>query len=664
MADNEALTLDGLALNDGTTFTLEALDMTPPPELEEWIKGADSNGALLAREPLCDNRVIEARVRVEPQATKDLALAKIALIVDKLKEAQRNANGLALSWVPADATLSAITFRCLSGQITGMPIDVENGWMVKAPLLTVKLTCLPFGEGTETLLDTVTSSLPLITLEVEDVAGDVPALGRLVVTDTATQSRRWVAWGLESRWYPTSSPPSLLIDSTSLITTGYAGVTATRSGAYSGASNNVISATLRTQVQAICGLGDLTHVGAFRPQLRFYASAVTMGVRLTYQTLDGPFRSLSYYLPVAVGWNHVDLGLVTIPSAVLGTQRWTGRIEAVSTATGGETFQVDFLGLIPAEAFGRARASYAYAAGVLVAFDDFDSATALSNLGGRVATVGGTWASSGAGGDLFATTPPDAISTQGMYRDDNAALRVAILGSTNHAAVEAGVAFQRRSAQPAAPAELTATLIVRYVDASNMLRLVDDGHTLSVVKVIAGVSTVLAQAPTRFARDTYLTLRVVVHATGRGVAHLLAGDVDMLVSLGFDDSTLATSGTLATGKVGFADGNTGAEAHFRYYDGFYAATPAPEPIVCHAGQSIEFRHDTTLRGDSTGTYAGQPPEYVGARFLIPPAGGPGREARIAVMAKRNDIETMADDYIADSTTVAAYATPRYLVVPR
>ncbi len=665
MADLEALTLDSLPLNDMVTLMLVegSLSMTPPAKRLQWVGGADSDGDLLADEGHYENRVIECQVQIMQQATRDLTNAKIGLLLDKLQEAGRNSNGLPLVWTPANSTLST-TFRCLAGEITGLPVDWQSGYLARAPTLNVRLTCKPFGEGTEVSLGTVTSSDPLVTLEVTGVAGDVPALGRLVVTDAASQARRWAAWGLESRWYPTSSPPSLLIDSTSLVTTGYAGVTATRSGAYSGASNNVISATLRTQVQAICGLGDLTHVGAFRPQLRFYASALTMGVRLTYQTLDGPFRSLSYYVPVAVGWNHVDLGLVTIPTAVLGTQRWAGRIEAVSTATGGETFQVDFLGLMPAEAFGRTRASYAYVSGVLAAFDDFDSATALSNLGGRTATTGGTWASSGAGGDLIATTPPDATSSQGMYRDDNAALRLAVLGSTNYADVESGVAFLRRSAQPTAANELTAALLLRYVDASNMLRVVDDGYTLSVVKVIAGASTVLAQAPTSFARDSYMRLRAVAFATGRGFAQLLSTGGAVLVNLAFTDGDLATGGTLQTGKFGFADGNTGADAHFRYYDDFYAAVPPPEPIVCHSGQSIEFRHDTTLREDATGTYAGPPPEYVGARFLVPNAGGPVRKARIAVMARRGDVESVADDYIADSTTVAAYATPRYLVVPR
>jgi hypothetical protein len=112
------------------------------------------------------------------------------------------------------------------------------------------------------------------------------------------------------------------------------------------------------------------------------------------------------------------------------------------------------------------------------------------------------------------------------------------------------------------------------------------------------------------------------------------------------------------------DSSASATANTRYYDNFYVATPAPEPIVVHSGRSIQFRHDGVLREDATGTYTGPPPEYVGGRFFVPPAGSAGRKARIGVIARRNDVTTMADDHIADSTTVQVFVTPRYLAVPR
>jgi hypothetical protein len=58
------------------------------------------------------------------------------------------------------------------------------------------------------------------------------------------------------------------------------------------------------------------------------------------------------------------------------------------------------------------------------------------------------------------------------------------------------------------------------------------------------------------------------------------------------------------------------------------------------------------------------PSYRGARFYIPPAGSAARTSRVLVKTRRNDIDTGADDQIADSTTATLHYTPRYLVAPR
>ncbi len=62
----------------------------------------------------------------------------------------------------------------------------------------------------------VTSSSVLATITVDDVAGDVPAEARLVITDESSEARRWVEWGLESFYFDTVSPSELFIDSADL----------------------------------------------------------------------------------------------------------------------------------------------------------------------------------------------------------------------------------------------------------------------------------------------------------------------------------------------------------------------------------------------------------------------------------------------------------------
>ena len=674
MSNAEALVLNSVAINDGTNFTLEALDMTPPDEAETWISGADSDGAILMREPKVSNRTITASIRIEPQTTMNAALGKIASILDQLKEAQRNTTiaplGVPLTWVPATSTLPTITFRCLSGQITGLPIDITNGWLVQAPLITVKMTCLPFGEGTESSLASTTSSAPLITQEVTSVGGDVDALARLVVTDAASKDRRYMVWGMESRFYPTSSPPSLIVDSTSMVTSGFAGSTATNSSAYSGSTNNVIRMSVRTQLQAVCGLGNLAHVGAFRPRLRFNVSATTIALRLSYRALDNPLRPLSFQIPVVVGWNDVDLGSIQVPQAVAGTQRWTGQIEAYSMAAGGETLDVDVMWIMPAERFGRARsANYTYTPGVISAYDDFVGTSSGSNLSARTAPLGGSWATSGATTDFkFADAPAATDETVQRNTTTSETLpgRVALLGTTSFAAVEAGVRTYTTDLLG------SRMLLIRYVDTSNYCRIVQfpESEYWGIQIFVAGVVTNLGGFGMPGVDDNaWFGMRAVAYATGKIVAWLLDANGVIINSISAQHAALATGGALATGKVGFADANDGAGPVTRYYDAFYAGAPAPETIVDYSGQSIEFRSDTVVREDSSGTYYGQAPEYVGSRFFIPPAGGPGRKARIAVLARRNDLETAADNDLTsnatmDSTTVQILATPRYLVVPR
>ncbi|MDP2712313.1 MAG: hypothetical protein Q8O56_13935 [Solirubrobacteraceae bacterium] len=665
MADREALVLDGLELNDGTVFSLDKVDLTPPAELEEWVKGADSHGAILAREPLAENRVITAELQVEPQATMDLALHWVGELADRLKECQRNRNGLPLTWVPAGSTLSPITFRCLSGQITGLPIDVTSGWLASAPSITVKLTCLPFGEGTETLFGSITSSAPLIALELASVGGDVDGRARLVVTDAAAQARRLVAWGLESRWLPTSDPPSLIVDSAAMVTSGYAGATATRAGAYGGATNNVISATLRTRPQAICSLGSLAHVGAFRPQLRFWASETTIAVRLRWQALDGPFRALSYKLPAVVGWNHVDLGLIDVPPTTMGAQRWVGVLEAHSTAVGGETFAVDAVWMMPAQRFGRTRGVYAYRPGVSQLIDDFDGRSPGATLGGTALQLGGSWATSGATPDFvaaagamrrtawpdggFPTGPRFAIAGAASYADTEASIDVRVDGHTN------------------GPNQ---AVVVRWVNNQNYLILRNNDGQISLSLYIAGSFTNVHHPDGVIPGlvGSWFRLRLVAYSSGHAFGWVLTPSGGVLAELQISHSALRAGGPLASGRPGFMDWNV-AGPLTRDYDNFYAGLPAPEPIVCHSGRSIEFRHDNALRADATGNVAGPPPEYVGSRFFVPPAGGPDRNTRVAVIARRNNVEAGADNDLVgnltmDNTTVQAYVTPRYLVVPR
>jgi hypothetical protein len=204
----------------------------------------------------------------------------------------------------------------------------------------------------------------------------------------------------------------------------------------------------------------------------------------------------------------------------------------------------------------------------------------------------------------------------------------------------------------------TTSLIARWVDSSNHLRF--DLATVSagvwflrLVKVIAGVETVLASSASTSQITT--ALRLVVYASGRAIGT----DTTSGVSIEASDSTLATSGTLATGKPGVGDqgGGTGSNQH--YLDDISVSTPAAEQVAVYSGRNMQIRYDDTIRQDSTGTYYGRPQSYRGGRFLLPVG-----TSRVLVKARRNDIEVATDSNVTDATQIQVGWTPRGLAVPR
>lgn len=667
MAAQEAFTLDGLALNDETTFAVTEVSWPPPRQRQEWIGAADSETQALFRNPLHENRKVTLRVAVLTQASMDLALAKIAQVLDKLQKASKYADGIGLVWTPATATLSC-TFDVLAGEITDLPIDWESGWLALSPEFTVELTCKPYWRGTETLTATSTATAPLTTLEVPNVTGDVPALGRLIVTDTETQSRRFVEWGIEGP-LTYNSGTSLIIDSDSLVTSGFAGTGTTVSDAYDpgAAGDSAIIGGAYLQPAALCGTGDQTHIGSFRVRARVVSAlGGTAMFRLSWQAGDGPFTSNAWVTPRnTFTWEEHDLGTITIPA---GSGRWTGRVEVMLNPANlgplGTGVYLDYLTLIPvSDGYGKARAAYSYSAGVVTGYDQFTGATAAAALNARVAPAGGTWATSGAATDFaFA----DDLSGEQIKRStsSDAGPRWAILGSTNYTDVQVESVAMRTSSGGAGVVELG--VVARWTDSSNYLRLVAqrDGsgvRTLYLIQRVAGVDTTLASAsiPVSWNIASANKLRLIVFSSGRVLGDFLAAAGSLLASVEASSTVLATAGTLATGKPGIYDYNSTASAIARYYDDFAVSTPAAEPIALYSGRTMQIRHETVYRDNGAGTYTGVPPSYRGGRFLLPVG-----TSRVAVLARRNDLEAATSANVTDSTRIQVGWTPRGLAVPR
>ncbi len=673
----EQLSLNGLELNPLATGTygLEELDLTPPKKRLEWLQSADSDGAILNREPLYENRTIAAKVRIDQQGTMDEAIAKIAAIVDRLQEAQKNPGGVPVIWTPAQGSKS-VTFYCLAGEITNMPITVDGelaGWFVKAPVLNVQLTCRPFGYLPEEEVQAAvanTAGLSIVTFTLAGIKGDVPAEGRLVVKDTAGKGRRYVEWGLEQRYY--NAATALVIDNESLTPVGGAQSETLNANAYKPGpgTKGTLATTLLAEPTICCNTGVLKHVGTFHVKAR---AQVVLGTgslpenvyaRLSFQDGEGPLRGNEWDQPVLGGsFVELDLGTITVTPAKAGTQKWLGQIEAYSTNTAAaDVLHIDYLVLIPVlEGYGQARGPNSSSAGTIAAFDNFTSGTLSGSLNTRTPAAGAAWATSGAATDWTVAAGEVTRASTG-----DAEPRFGVLGSTLE---NSRVVVQAQLDQFAVTGTVTLTAIVRWTNASNyafvnVIRKYPKQNypVIQIGVVVAGVTTILAEKKT-YATNT-INLEVSLTATVDGTLTAQVSGTAPAVTLSGTHSSLATAGTLVTGKAGVADKSTVGSAVTRHISSVAVAQLPAIPYCIQPNRTIEFRSDSTLTADGTGTYYGQSPLARGQRFYVPPAGQEGRTSRVIVKADRNDLEAADQQTIADACTAQCFVTPRIVAVPR
>ncbi len=93
----------------------------------------------------------------------------------------------------------------------------------------------------------------------------------------------------------------------------------------------------------------------------------------------------------------------------------------------------------------------------------------------------------------------------------------------------------------------------------------------------------------------------------------------------------------------------------RKYDNFIVTEIEPAQVVCYSGKQAEWRSDSFLRQDSTGTYYGEVSNR-GGRFYLQPGGKAGIKNRIVVALRRNDTTTFASLMIAAGVNAKALQT--------
>jgi hypothetical protein len=655
-ADLEQIVLDGLALNTATgAYRIEALELPTPAKRLEWVQGIDADGASLLRDPRYENRTITIRVFVKT-GTMDGDNQAIGAITDKLEEAEKHADGLPLVWTPANGT-RPFTMQVLSGQVTDTSITPESraGRFVIA---TVTMTAMPLALGTEIVGPSTTSASTdrFVTLNLPAIPGDMSALARVVVTDTAGVTRRDLEVGLEQQYMdPTVS---LWVPAASLTTSGFSGVT---------------GVTLTSKPTTLAITPALRHIGSYRVKMLATASKSDIRARLAWQAGDGQWTTPRSYTQATWGGSspsnktgEVDLGVITIPPARRGSQRWRGMLQAYGP--NGGTITVSDLILVPIqEGYVRARAVYRNVLGAQVYADDLQT-LGTSQLNSRTGWSAAT--------DFVGVAASGAYATWASRPtvDADLTLRKVALYTAGANMTDSEVSVAARLPIPGVSGlAVSGGPVARYVDANNFLyaEVVGDvtnastaSQTVTIGTVVAGVDTVQAQATIGPKPGTTIRIILVAYASGHTIASFVDATTGAVLAPPIEATiaAAATGGALATGKQGFTDKSRGGTGATRYYAGFAAAIPVQEPVTINAGRAVEVSSSGVTRQDITGAYYGEI-AYRGAPLYFPPAGDRGRTARLFVKAHPVDSDVGANN-ANDPMRVETFFTPRYLVVPR
>ena len=525
--------------------------------------------------------------------------------------------------------------------------------------IVIGLVAKPYARGAEQDLgDNIETVLPAL-IFTDQIPGDVPALGRLVIDDDQAQDQWWVTWGVQSSTYSAASTAGLFYQAEALTP-----LTATVAGGVVD-NSNLPTQWLGILSTQLAGVGHLTHTGRYRVYARVEDDAANMGtVSVALEWGAGDYRRTSRNQQVnltrAGGYRIVDLGLITIPA---GSPRWEGRILAKSTVSG-DDISVDWLILVPADdACGVAKVLPGLASPTaIVASDSFlQTAGALT---GKTSDSGHAWLGSGDADDFQVTSGRVSRSVGSDASDFSG--RVAVLGP-DATAQAARVSLRQDSVDLDGVRQ---GLVLRYSTADTFYLVSaawtgipgQRSQTIEIYRMTATADTRIA-GPVTVAVDPRAWFTLIATADPRGRITVWAAPNGAGIGgpvLTAYDAAAATGGTHATGKAGIYDSNIRSNPTARDYDDFQTWVPTIDAAI-FAGQSLQIAHDRVTREDSTGAFFTPVSRYEGDYLRVLPSGPEARPARFIVKASRTDPGAGMADPAADDISARLFVTPRYLV---
>jgi hypothetical protein len=379
---NEILVFDALASNfdgtnpgsplmigPGTPYGQVAGDYPAAPQNVLYSSSIDTEGELPATAHY-GNRAITLKLKMV-----DTAGTLLAALQAKFAKLQQEGGTLKRTMKNGDVRI----YDIVAGDGWSPVYDFDY-YIANVTVVEMVLPAKPYSRGAEVDLgDNVTTTLPWLVFTQATVAGDVPALGRLVIDNDEGSSMRWVGWAIRQKYYSAASTAALFYEAESCALFGGTTAVAGPAGASGAGSNVARNTNLTTIAGGLVYLGASataqTHVGSFRVFARVYApntntGTVSVGIQWAPQpqgtTIINPTVALSTAgTPVEQQWVVVDLGMINLPKVRKGTQGWIGYLTGQSTV-GTDDLDVDWVALLPVdENYGEAYALPASTFGVV-----------------------------------------------------------------------------------------------------------------------------------------------------------------------------------------------------------------------------------------------------------------------------------------------------------
>lgn len=347
-----------LEIGPGDDLRLREFSVPAPPQTVQYAGSVDTEGSLIAGRKH-ENRVIGMSILCTTAASLRSLQAKIGKVARE---------GGTLKWIQPNAEV--VTFDLLTADTLAPAINklfyVRTGAFVE---VQVSLVAKPYGRGTEVALSAssaATANQPLVFTKT-GIKGDWFGVGKLRITN-ASNDKSHAVWGIQSRYYSSASSAALFLEAES-ATAINAVADAGPSGASGGGANKtMLHSNVGTSLAASFALENLSHVGTFRVftrvQVPSTGGAGTVSVAKFHSVdgssigpIDDPVDVTDHTGSTAAvhdTWVILDLGTLTIPPPVLGTNAWMLRLLAQST-TSTDDIYYDWVALVPAdEGYGMA----------------------------------------------------------------------------------------------------------------------------------------------------------------------------------------------------------------------------------------------------------------------------------------------------------------------